>query len=222
MKLLTVLILLCTNLSAVENDWSLKGGLGVNFDTLYRENFSTNDFFGLSATTSIGYRFSDFAIAIASYGSIGRAKNIYIKVGDELEANADTNYWLINFILLPKYYTNINVLKKNQLYFSLGPGIAIQTFWPTSYTIIKGNLNDSDKITYETFGIYGTIGIEERTLFQEEHPAFFELLWGYNKAYKTNLVSVTDEKTIDIISTDSNSSNFNNFVLMLNVGISFF
>lgn len=222
MKLLTVLILLCTNLSAVENEWSLKGGLGINFNTLYGENFSTNDFFGLSATTSIGYRFSNFAIAIASYGSIGRAKNIYIKVRDELEANADTNYWLINFILLPKYYTNINVFKKNQLYFSLGPGIAIQTFWPTSYTVTIGNLNDSDKITYETFGIYGTIGIEERTLFQEEHPAFFEFLWGYNKAYKTNLVSVSDEKTIDIISTDSNSNNFNNFVLMLNVGISFF
>jgi len=222
MKLLTVFLLLCSNLFAVENEWSLKGGLGVNFQALYGENLNNDDVFGLAANTSVGYRFTDFALTIASYGSIGRANNIYFKVGDELEAYANTNYWLINFLFLPKYYTNINVFKKNQLYFSLGPGIAIQTFWPTSYTVIKGNLNDSDKITYETLGIYGTIGIEERTLFPSDHPTFLELLWGYNKSYKTNLVSVSDEKTIDVLVTDSNSSNFNNFILMLNVGISFF
>lgn len=221
MKFLTFFLLFCGTLSAVENEWSLKGGLGVNFQSIYSIDLTQDNFFGLAANTSVGYRFSDFAISIASYGSIGSANNLYFKVGDELEAYADTNFWMIDFILLTKYYTNIIVFKKNQLYFSLGPGIAIQTFWPTSYTVIKGNLSDSDKITYETFGIYGTIGIEERTLFQGEHPAFLELLWGFNKAYNTNLVRVEDEKTIDILYTDD-ASNFNNFILMLNIGISFF
>jgi hypothetical protein len=222
MKLLTVLLLLCSNLSAIENEWSLKGGLGINFQALSGEKFTEDDLFGLAANTAVGYRFTDFALTVASYGSIGRANNVYFKVGDELEAYADANFWLINFLFLPKYYTNINIFEKKQLYFSLGPGIAIQTFWPSSYTVIEGDLSDSDKITYETLGIYGTIGFEERTLFPEDHPTFFELLWGYNKSYRASLVNVSDEKTISVISTDSNSSIFNNFVLMLNFGLSFF
>ncbi len=221
MKFLTFFLLICGSLSAVENEWSLKGGLGINFQSIYSNDMDQDSFFGLAANTSVGYRFSDFAISIASYGSIGSAENLYFKVGDQLEATADSNFWVLEFILLPKYYTNINVFKKKQLYFSLGPGIAIQTFWLNSYTVIKGNLSDSDKITYETFGIYGTIGIEERTLFQGEQPAFFELLWGFNKAHKTNLVRVEDEKEIDILYSDD-AHNFNNFVLMLIVGISFF
>lgn len=221
MKLFTFFLLLCGTLSAVEYEWSLKGGLGVNFQSIYSNDLNQDNFFGLAANTSVGYRFSDFAVSIASYGSIGRADNLYFKVGDELEAIADTNYWIIDFLLLAKYYTNINVFKKNQLYFSLGPGIAIQTYWPTSYTVIEGSLSDDDKITYETIGIYGTIGMEERTLFQGEHPTFVELLWGFNKAYKTNFVRVEDEKEIDILYTDD-AHNFNNFILMLIVGISFF
>lgn len=222
MKLLAFFLIFCGSVWAYENEWNLKGGLGLNFQSLIDHEQTEDELFGLAVNTSFGYRFVDFEINTASYITMGHADNLNFQVGNELDVNADSNYWAVNFLLLFKYYTNINVYKKTQLYFSLGPGIAIQTFWPTNYTVTTGDLNGSEKITYETIGIYGTIGIEEKTLFKEEFPTFLELLWGFNRSYKTSLIDVEDSKTTAIILTDDDHSNFQNFVLIINFGVTFF
>lgn len=152
---------------------------------------------------------------------MGHADNLFLKVGNDFQLYADSNYWASNFLLLIKYFTNINVFKKHQLYFGLGPGIAIQTFWPKNYTVSSGSISGTEKISYETLGIYGTIGFEERTLFKEEFPVFADILWGFNRSYKASLVEVDDPKSTEIILTDNNHSNFVNFVLIISFGVTF-
>lgn len=222
MKLLVFILLLSfNNLSAVENEWSLKAGLGFNLQSLSIQNIDSNDLFGLSGNTSFGYRYVDFGIYATSYLTFGKANNLYFKIGDAFESYANANYWTVNFLLLFKYYTNIIVFKNYEFYLSLGPGVSIDTFDPSQSNPINDVSSNTQKVTYETYGIYGTLGIEEKTLFKEEFPLFAEFLWGFSDAYKANLVSVSNAKTTTILVTDENA-NFKNFILILNFGLTFF
>jgi hypothetical protein len=66
MKLFIFIFLLFGNAHAIENDWTLKGGLGINFQTLIGENYSNDNLFGLTGNTSFGYRFSNFSISLST------------------------------------------------------------------------------------------------------------------------------------------------------------
>jgi len=222
MKLLIIIFLIFGNAFGIENDWSLKGGLGVNFQTLNGENYSNDNLFGISGNTSFGYRFTNFSISCASYISVGHVDNIIFKVNDQVHGYSESTYGSFNLMILFKYYSNIDLFKKYQLYFSLGPGISLQTFWPEESSVMQGFIGGDEKLSLETTGIFGTIGMEERTLFKEELGKFLEIMWGLNKANKASLVDIEDSKTTEIIKTDTNSSNFKNFIILINFGITFF
>jgi hypothetical protein len=222
MKLFIFIFLLFGNAYGMENDWSLKGGLGVNFQTLIGTDYSNDNLFGLSGNTSFGYRFTDFSISCASYISLGHVDNIIFKVDEDIHGYAESTYGSFNLMLLFKYYTNIDIFKKYQLYFSLGPGISLQTFWPEEHTVLEGFIGGNEKLSIETAGFFGTIGIEERTLFKEEFGKFLEIMWGANRANKASLVDIENSKQTDIIKTDTHSSDFKNFIILINFGITFF
>jgi hypothetical protein len=222
MKFLIIIFFLCNPAHALENVWSLKGGIGVDFQTLKGENLSNDNIFGFSINSSFGYRFTDFSISAASYLSIGHTDNLIFKVEEDTHGYAESLYGSFNLLLLFKYYTPKDFFKKYQLYFSLGPGISLQTFWPEEDSAYEGFISGSEKLSLETFGVFGTIGIEERVIFKEEYPKFFEILWGFNNAYKADLVNIQDEKTTTIVKTDENNYNFKNFLIILSFGITFF
>jgi hypothetical protein len=222
MKLFIFIFLLFGNAYGIENDWSLKGGLGINFQTLNASHYSNDNLFGLSGNTSFGYRFSNFSISCASYISIGHVDNIIFKVDDQVHGYAESTYGSFNLMILFKYYTNQDLFKKYQLYFSLGPGISLQTFWPEESSALEGFTGADEKLSLETTGVFGTIGMEERTLFKEDFGKFLEILWGFNNAIKATLVDIKDSKTTQILKTDKNSANFKNFIILMNFGITFF
>ncbi len=222
MRWVLFLLLICTPCYSFENDWSLKAGLGLNYQTLTGANLSQDNIFGVSGNTTFGYRFTNIAFQVASFISLGHADNIYFKVDNDTHAYAESTYGSFNFLLLFKYYANTDVFKKYQPYISIGPGISLQSFWPDETTILDGFTGGSEKLSLESFGIFGTIGIEERANFKDEFPKFLEIMWGFDKAFKANLVEIENEKTTDIIKSEEDQSLLKNFILIINFGITFF
>jgi len=204
------------------NDFSLKGSIGMNYQSINDERNTSSGLVGLSINTQFGYRREQFEVDLASYVTFGKADNVYFNVGDEFEVIADGSVRTFNFVPLLKYYTNWTPLPKRNFYVAAGPSWSLRTFWPTEYEVIEGELNDNYKITYRDMGIFGAFGLEEFSTFKEENPTFVEIMIGYSKSRKITVVDASDNQKVKIVHTDDVGPNIKSFVLMLNLGITLF
>ncbi len=221
-KLLILFILFIPSAHSFYNDFNLKGSVGMNYQSISGDNNTSDNMVGLTLSTQFGYRWNMFELAIASYVTFGKVQNLHFVIENVFEATASGMVRTLNFLPLLRYYTPWIPIPNRNLYFSGGPNFSMRTLWPSDYTVTTGELGEGYKITYIDTGLLMAVGIEEVSAFKEENPSFFEIMLGYSKSKRITVVDASNNKKVKVVHDDKAGPNIMTFILMLNLGITFF
>ena len=200
----------------------MKGALGMNYQSIGGDKDSSDNIVGFTVNSQVGYRWNRWEVNLASYVTFGKFSNIHFLVTDQLDAVATGPVRTINFIPLLKFFTNWLPIPNRNFYLAAGPSVSQRTFWPREYHVEVGNLGEDYKINYLDYGGFAAIGIEEISTFKEENPSYLEIIFGLTQSRKITVVDASNNKKVRVVHDDEAGPNIKTFVLMLNLGVTFF
>lgn len=216
--------------SSVEDSFSLKGGLSyasmVQKSTLLsqfddedgeRESHSDNEGFGLN--TSVGYKWTNWEMLVASDILFGKLEDMTFQVLNQ-EVRGDGSFRVFSLSPMIRYYTPYTAWNRWSFYTSAGPTWSLHTF------IIKNQMNGTDfdhkkRLSFENRGGSINVGIEEIVPYKETHPAFFEVGYSYMRSHRIFIVDASNFK--DAITLKRHASrDFSGHYFIFRFGITLF
>lgn len=212
--------------SPIDDNFNMKAGFSISrlYQTSelipsHKKNESHSENSGFGFNTSVGYKWSNWELMVASDALFGKLNDMTFKV-ENSEVRGDGSFRVFTLSPLVRYYTPYSLWNRWSIYTSAGPTWSLHTF------IITNNLNNSDfdhkkRISFENRGGSLNVGIEEIVPYKETHPAFFEIGYSYMKSHQIFIVDASDFKDVKTLKKNS-SKDFSGHYFILRFGITLF
>lgn len=193
----------------------LSSGLIPNHD---KDEDSTENF-GYGINTSVGYKWKDWEVLIASDLLFGKLNDLTFQV-DSSQIRGDGHFRIFSIAPMVRFYTPYMIIKRWNFFIEAGPTWSLHTFI-ISNNLNGSNFNDKKRISFENHGGSINIGLEETVSFKEMHPTFIELGYSYMKSEQIFIVDASDFTDVKTLSK-GNSSDLYGHSFVVRFGITLF
>jgi hypothetical protein len=201
LRSLTLLFLFVPVFSQAADGLTLKGGLNVAWTKLSGLNSSVEHGPTAGFNTHFEYRKNHWSLDLSSYINFSGFTDLDLKAqGIEL-SQVDGDVRNLSIAPLFKYHCDYEVKPAWNLYFGFGPTWSLLTMKLDDDITGKG-FGEEDKFVYESQGASIVIGMEEKTLYKEMHPVYFEFMFQYLKSYELTTVDARNTAETIIVSKE--------------------
>ncbi len=204
----------------------LRGGVNIVGTKAFTGKQSTT-FPGAGVNTQFGHLWKKWEVIISSYAYFGEIKDIEFQFDDQA-ISGQGKISSVSFGPLLRYYTKFSYNPKYSFYTTLGPIWSLESIklYNTIDEPKKSSDNDdwltNHKITYESFGLFFSLGLHERTKRKEEHPLFYELAYTYQRAHHISYVDITNRAKVKVLNHQQTRQFITGHTIYLSVGITIF
>jgi len=206
---------------------AVKGGVGLSYFEV-RNNMEPDDVgeneehhLGGAMNTQFTYRYKRWELGAASYVHFGKMKNFRYTIANNTIVG-DGMMISVSYGPILKYYTDYSPRDPWQLYLLLAPQWALHTVNLSRYEVRQGEYSDKYKISYQTRGVMVGVGAEELLPHKEMHPAYLELVFYYNLVHRASILDKGDYQEVEPIEEERVDHQVKGYIIMLNIGITFF
>lgn len=223
---------------AFENDFVMRAGFAFS-ESVYNslgddgDEIDKDESYAAGAHTAYSYKWKFFETGVESRITLGKSVNlIFENQGQSIEGEGRMRTVDISPYIrfntrtfkvpgkLQEFFTGINI-SPWQGYFKVGPSWMLQTINLDKFNIAE-EFREDHKLTYESFGLSITLGLEEDTPYKDMHPVYFEVSASAYSSYKVSLVDKSDSKEINILDSRDADQNIKTFSLTFILGMALF